>query len=83
MKLNLRTLYLEETEADDKIINTEKEKIKIDMRCTTCGQKPKLMPRYVGSNFYMGICNTCKEDIAEFVGDDPNGYEGDDYVDLP
>tara|TARA_Y100001963_G_scaffold144536_1_gene216784 strand:- start:596 stop:769 length:174 start_codon:yes stop_codon:yes gene_type:complete len=57
--------------------------MEISMRCTKCGEKPKMMPRYVGNNFYVGICNTCGSDLAEFVGDDPNGYEGDDYANLP
>tara|TARA_R100000808_G_C2023261_1_gene70470 strand:- start:185 stop:358 length:174 start_codon:yes stop_codon:yes gene_type:complete len=57
--------------------------MEIGMRCTKCGEKPKMMPRYVGNNFYVGICNTCGSDLAEFVGDDPNGYEGDDYANLP
>ena len=55
----------------------------INVRCTKCGEKPNLMPRWTSQEyFYVGDCITCKDPHAEFVGDNPITYEGDDYADL-
>ena len=52
-------------------------------RCTKCGEKPKMMPRWTGKeNSYVGYCPHCDNEDAEFVGDTTQWYEGDDYANL-
>ena len=60
----------------DNYIDISVDKICEHMYCTECGNKTIYLPRWTGQeNYYIGICNTCKNDNAEFVYDNETPEE--------